>query len=182
MTLSLSLIALVLGVAALVSHAYALARPAVAMAWLRRFPRNVPVGVALMLIGTAWFEWNLANENLDDIAKFKLVMQAAFALLGVASCFFVKDFLAVRGLCVVLLMAAWQVCDTARWHPSLWRDAISAWAYVWALAGLWWTVQPWRARDAIHWVIATPGRFKLAAGAGVVWGLLLIALSQTVLR
>jgi chromatin segregation and condensation protein Rec8/ScpA/Scc1 (kleisin family) len=105
--MSLSLIALVLGVAVLVSHLFALARPAATTAWLRGFPRNVPVGVVLMLIGTAWFEWNLNNENLDDIAKFKPAMQAAFAILGVASCFFVKDFLSVRGLCVVMLMAAW---------------------------------------------------------------------------
>jgi hypothetical protein len=180
--MSLSLIALVLGVGCLIAHLVALARPAAAMAWLRGFPRNVPVGVALMLIGTVWFEWNLNNENLDDIAKFKTAMQAAFAVLGVASCFYVKDFLAVRGLCVVMLMAAWLVCDTARWHPSLWRDAISGWAYVWALAGLWWSVQPWRARDAIQWVVATPGRFRTAALAGIFWGLFVIGLSQTALR
>lgn len=180
--MSLSLIALVLGVAVLVSHLFALARPAATTAWLRGFPRNVPVGVVLMLIGTAWFEWNLNNENLDDIAKFKPAMQAAFAILGVASCFFVKDFLSVRGLCVVMLMAAWLVCDVARWHPSPFRIAMTAWAYVWALAGLWWSVQPWRARDAINWVVGSPGRFKLAAIAGVVWGGFVIGISQTVLK
>jgi hypothetical protein len=175
-------IGLFLGVATLVAHLAAWLRPEAMIAWLRRFPRNVPVGVFLMLVGTAWFDWNLSNENLEDIAKFKTVMLAAFAVLGVASCFYLKDFLAVRGLCVVLLMAAWQVCDTARWHPSLWRDVFSAWAYVWALAGLWWSVQPWRVRDLINWVVATPGRFRLAAVAGVVWGLFVIGLSLAVLR
>ena len=175
-------IGLFLGAATFVAHAVALARPEATMVWLRRVPRNVPVGVFLMLLGTAWFDWNLANENLDDIAKFKTAMLAAFAVLGVASCFYLKDFLAVRGLCVVMLMAAWQVCDSARWHPSLWRDAFSGWAYVWALAALWWTVQPWRVRDLIGWLVASPGRFRLAAVAGVLWGAFVVGLSVTVLR
>ena len=72
-------------------------------------------------------------------------------MLGAACCFFAKDFLAVRGLSVVLLMAAFVMCEKARWHDSLWRDAITGWAYVWVLAALWLSVQPWRLRDWIGW-------------------------------
>ena len=180
--MKLSELSLVLGLGTAAAHAWALFRGPATAQWLRKFPRNVPLGVVLMLLGTVWFEWNLAAENLEDIARYKKLLQVFFAVLGVACCFFAQDFLAVRGLSVVLLMAALVMCDTARWHPSLWRDAITGWAYVWVLAALWLSVQPWRLRDWIGWLTADTGRFKLAAVAGIVWGLFIAALGLTVLR
>jgi hypothetical protein len=132
--------------------------------------------------GTVWFERNLMAENLEDIAKYKTLLLVFFAVLGVACCFYAKDFLAVRGLSVVLLMAAFVMCDTARWHESLWRDAITGWAYVWVLLGLWLSVQPWRLRDWIGWITADETRLKLAAAGGIAWGLFVIVLGLTVLR
>ena len=180
--MKLSQLSLVLGIGMVLTHALALLQVSAATRWLRRFPRDVPAGIVLMLVGTVWFEWNLMAENLEDIAKYKTLLQVFFAVLGVACCFFAKDYLAVRGLSVVRLMAAFVMCETARWHESLWRDAITGWAYVWVLAALWLSVQPWRLRDGIAWVTATEGRLKLAAASGIVWGLFVIALGLTVLR
>lgn len=180
--MTLSQLSLALGVAMLVSHGIALAQPDRIGAWLRRFPRNVPIGVVLMLAGTAWFEWNLHLETLADIAPWKNLMQIGFAVVGVGSCIFVRDYLAVRGLCVVMLMAAWYLCELTRWHTSPWRNALTAWAYVWVLLGLWWSMSPWRMRDAIQWVTGSPVLFRLGAVAGLVWGGIVIVLGLTALH
>ena len=180
--MKLSQLSLILGLGLVVSHALAFAQPGRAMQWLRRFPRNVPVGVFLMLLGTAWFEWNLMGETLEDIAHYKTLLLVFFPVVGVACCIYVTDYLAVRGLTVVLLLMAYVSCETARWHPSLWRDVITGWAYVWVLSALWLSVQPWRLRDWLNWLTATESRFKLAAGLGLAWGLFVTALGLTVLR
>ena len=180
--MKLSQLSLILGLGLVVSHALAFAQPGRAMQWLRRFPRNVPVGVFLMLLGTAWFEWNLMGETLEDIAHYKTLLLVFFPVVGVACCIYVTDYLAVRGLTVVLLLMAYVSCETARWHPSLWRDVITGWAYVWVLSALWLSVQPWRLRDWLNWLTATESRFKLAAVLGLAWGLFVTALGLTVLR
>ncbi len=180
--MTLSQLSLALGLAMIVSHGIALAQPDRIGAWLRQFPRNVPIGVVLMLVGTAWFEWNLHLETLADIAPWKNLMQIGFAVVGVGSCLFVRDYLAVRGLCVVMLMSAWYLCELTRWHTSPWRNALTAWAYVWVLLGLWWSMSPWRMRDAVQWVTGSAALFRLAAVAGLVWGGIVIVLGLTVLR
>jgi hypothetical protein len=180
--MTLSQLCLLLGVAMVASHGLALLKPGPVLAWLQRFPRNQSIGVALMLVGTAWFEWNLWHETLSDITPWKNLMLIGFAVVGLGCCVFVKDYLAVRGLAVVLLMAAWFMCETARPHDSLWRNAISGWAYVWVFLGLWWSMAPWRLRDQINWCAADTRRLRLAAGAGVAWGVVIAGLGMTVLR
>ena len=180
--MKLSQLSLVLGIGMVLTHALALLQVPATTRWLRRFPRDVPTGVVLMLVGTVWFEWNLMAENLEDIAKYKTLLQIFFAVLGVACCFFAQDYLAVRGLSVVLLMAAFVMCETARWHESLWRDAITGWAYVWVLAGMWFTISPWRLRDLINWGTASESRTRLFSGLRMAFGLFVMALGLTVLR
>lgn len=180
--MKLSQLSLLLGLGLAASHSLALAQPGATTRWLRRFHRNVPVGVFLMLLGTVWFEWNLMGETLEDIARYKNLLLIFFPIVGVGCCFYATDYLAVRGLSVVLLLLAYVTCETARWHASLWRDALTGWAYVWVLAALWLSVQPWRLRDWLNWLTAAEARLKLAAVAGIVWGLFVAALGLTVLR
>ena len=58
--------------------------------------------VALVLTGTAWFLYNLSLESISDFASYKNILFAGFAGVGIGTCIFVQDFLAVRGLAVVL--------------------------------------------------------------------------------
>ena len=71
---------------------------------VRKFPRSLPFGYALMVLGTLWFLWNVRIEPIADFASIKNYMLMAFAAIGIGSCVFVQDFLAVRGLAVVLLL------------------------------------------------------------------------------
>src|SRR5207244_5436943 len=125
---------------------------------VRKFPRSEPWGYALMLLGTVWFLWNLNGENISDFAAYKKAMLIGFAAVGVATCIYVRDFLAVRGLAVVFLLLAKLMVDTARWEDTGWRLVIVTWAYVLVIAGMWFTVSPWRLRDLLNWGTATDQR------------------------
>ena len=174
MTLKLSILAIGLGLGVALPPVYGLMKPAEFGAALRRFPRSLPWGYALMLLGTAWFLYNLSRESIADFATYKNFLFAGFALVGIGSCVFVRDFLAVRGLAVVLLLLAKLMVDTGRPHlgETPWVLLIQAWAYLLVLAGMWFTIAPWRLRNLLEWTTASANRFKKTCGLCLAFGLL----------
>ena len=178
MTLKLSTLSVVLGLGVGLPQIYGLAKPAAFAAAVRRFPRSVPWGVALMLLGTGWFLWNLSQESISDFAAYKTPMMAGFAAVGIGSCVYVQDFLAARGLAVVLLLLAKLMTDTGR--PLLaatrWTWVIQTWAYVLVVAGIWLTVSPWRLRDVLNWATANEKRVRIGSAARLALGLFVAAL------
>ncbi len=181
MTFKLSTLAILLGVGLALPQLYGFARPAAFGQAVRKFPRSLGWGWGLMLLGTAWFVWNVSQESISDFAAWKNVMLMAFAAIGIASCVFVQDFLAVRGLAIVLLLLAKLMVDTGR--PYLSQTPLvlvfQAWAYLLVIAGLWLTVSPWRLRDALNWATASEKRIKIGCGVRLAFGLLIVALGLT---
>jgi hypothetical protein len=86
------------------------------------------------------------------------------------------DFLAVRGLAILLLMLAKVVVDSANQVDTQWRLVMTVIAYIWAIAGMWFTVSPYRMRDMIDWATATDGRCRALCGLGCAVGAFLIGL------
>jgi len=181
MTLKLSTLAVLLGLGLGLPHIYGLVKPAAFAAAVRKFPRSLPWGFALMLLGTAWFLWNLSQESISDFASYKNVLFAAFAGVGIGSCIFVQDFLAVRGLAVVLLRLAKLMVDVGR--PALadtpWVLVMQTWAYGFVVGGIWFTVSPWRLRDFLEWDTANEKRIKVGCGICLAIGLLVAVLGLT---
>jgi len=178
--MKLSTLAVGLGVLMSLPQFYGLLKPSEFAAAARRFPRSLPWGYALMGLGTVWFLWNLNAESISDFAAYKQWMLVGFGTLGVLTCVFVQDFLAVRGLSVVLLLLGKLMLDTARWHDSQWRLVIATWAYAMIFAGMWFTVSPWRLRDAIHWATANEKRVKAGSAFRLAFGLFVVVLGLTV--
>ena len=137
-SIKLSTLAVVLGLACAAPQIYALMKPAAYRESMRKFPRSLPWGYFLVGLGTIWFLLNLNQESIADFARFKPVMLAAFGLLGLLTCIFVQDFLAVRGLAIVLMLLAKLMVDTGR--PLLgetpWVLLIQSAAYVFVVAGI----------------------------------------------
>jgi hypothetical protein len=180
--MKLSTLAIALGLAIIVAHLLALMKPAAAANALRKFPRSELWGFALMSLGTVWFLWNVHIESLADFAAYKQLMLIGFGGVGVLACIFVRDFLAVRGLAVVLLLFAKLMLDTARWYDSSWRLVISVLAYSWILAGMWFIISPWRLRDIILWATANERRIRIGSAIRLSVGLLLVVLGLTAFR
>ena len=150
----------------------------------RKFPRNLPVGIALMLLGTAWFVWIVNDEPIADFSAYKPAMMAGFAAVGVGACIFVQDFLAVRGLAVVLLLLAKLMVDTGRPHlgQSPFVLVFQALAYVLVVAGIWFTVMPWKLRDLLDLAMANETRVRIGGGIRLAFGLFLVLLGLTAFR
>ncbi len=181
MSLNLSTLAIVLGLGFGLPQIYGLLKPQAFAAAVRKFPRSVPIGCLLTLIATAWFVVNVYNEPIADFAAYKDKLMIFFAAVGILTCFFVQDFLAVRGLAVFLLLLAKLMVDTGRSHlgESPWVILFQIWAYLFVIAGIWFTVSPWRLRDLLGWATATEQRIKVGCGVRLALGLMFAVLGFT---
>jgi hypothetical protein len=180
--MKLSTLTLLLGVVVCLPQIYGLLNPKGLAAAARGFPRSTFVGYVLVAIATAWFLLNVNAEAISDFAAYKGKMLIAFGAVGLLVCVFVRDFLAVRGLAVLLLLLAKTMVDSARWADTDWRWVISGWAYVLVIVGMWFTISPWRCRDFIGWGTATEARIKTLCVARLGFGLFLIVLALTAFR
>jgi hypothetical protein len=184
MTLKLSTLSIVLGLGMGLPQIYGILKPKEFAASVRKFPRNVPIGIALMLLATAWFDWNLSQESVSDFATYKNVLFLLFTLIGVGTCVFVQDFIAVRGLAVVFLLLAKVMVDAGR--PMLdkthWTLVIQTWAYIMVVVGIWLTVSPWRLRDFLNWATADENRVRVGSTVRLAFGLFVAVLGLTKFR
>jgi len=173
-----------LGVGMGLPQVVGLTQPARLSAAVKKFPRNLPLGILLMLLGTAWFVWNVNIEPIADFSSFKPYMMAGFAAVGVLSCIYVQDFLAVRGLAVVLLLLGKLMVDTGRPHigQTPFVLVIQTWAYVLVVAGIWFTITPWRLRDLLNWATATESRTRLLSGVRLAFAAFVLVLGLTAFR
>ena len=184
MTLNLSTLAILLGLGLGAPQVYGLLHPQKFAASVRRFPRNLAAGIVLMMVATGWFVWNVNREPIADFSSFKPYMLTIFAAIGIGSCIFVQDFLAVRGLAVVFLLLAKLMVDTGRPHlgESPWVLVIQAWAYVLVVGGIWFTVTPWKLRDFLNWATASEKRIKVGSSIRLAFAVFIFLLGLTAFR
>ncbi|MGO8837003.1 MAG: hypothetical protein ACLQAH_07070 [Limisphaerales bacterium] len=182
--MKLSLLSILLGAGMSVPQIYGLTKPAQLAAAARKFPRNLPIGIALMLLATAGFIWNVNIEPIADFSAYKPAMMIGFAAVGVLSCIYVQDFLAVRGLAVIMLLLAKLMVDTGRPHlgQSAWVLVIQVWAYLLVIAGIWFTVVPWKLRDVLNWATANESRIIVGSSIRLAFAVFVMLLGLTAFR
>jgi hypothetical protein len=180
----LSLLSILLGLGMGLPQVYGLAKPAKLADAAKKFPRNFAAGVVLMLLGTAWFVWNVNNEPIADFSVFKPYMMAGFAAVGILSCIYIPDFLAIRGLAVVLLLLGKLMVDTGRPHlgESPFVLVIQTWAYLLIIAGIWFTITPWRLRDFLMFATANEKRVRLYSALRLGFAIFIVILGLTAFR
>ncbi len=180
--LKLSTLSVILGLIVALPSLFGMFKPKAFADAARSFPRYTPVGYVLMILGTIWFLYYVHLESVADFASMKKIFYFLFSAVGIGACIFVRDLLPVRGLAIVFLLAAKLMADTARWEETDWRLVISTWAYALAVAGMWFTISPWRLRDILNWSVATESRTRLTSAARVAFGLFVIVLGLTVFK
>jgi hypothetical protein len=180
--MNLSKLAIVLGLIFAIPALYGLLQPASFARMARMFPRFTPIGWPLTLLATGWFLYWVSLETVQDFKPMKPFLYALFGGVGVGTCFFVRDFLPIRGLAILLSLTAKLMVDTARVVETDWRLVIVTWAYVWIFAGMWFTVSPWRLRDLILWATANEARTRLVSGIRLAFAILVLVLGLTVFR
>jgi len=182
--MKLSYLSLLLGIGLITPGILGITKPAQLAAAARKFPRNYPLGIVLMLLATGWFVWNVNNEPIADFSAYKSAMLIGFAAVGVGACIFVRDFLAVRALAVLFLLLAKLMVDTGRPHlsESPFVLVIQTWAYVLVVAGIWFTVTPWKLRDLLEFTTANETRVRIGSGIRLLFAMFILVLGLTAFR
>lgn len=180
--MTLSTLAILLGLVVAGANLFAVIQPEACRNMARAFPRNPIVGYALMGIATVWFMYNVNQEQIADFARYKKPMIIGFGILGAMTCIYVSDFLAVRGLAVIMLLLGKTMVDTARWADTGWRLVIVAWAYLLVFMGMWLTISPWRLRDMIQWGTRDERRTRTIGSIKLAFGLFVLVLGLTAFR
>jgi hypothetical protein len=104
----------------------------------------------------------------------------AFGALAVLAFVYAPDFLAVRGLCVLVLMASEPLLYAAymEWqHPQ--RLLMVTAVYVALALALYLAAAPFRLRDFFEWLFKQPARARVIGGALLVYGLATAAAAFT---
>ena len=190
--LPLSTTGVVLAIWLIGLHALMLAKPAAVQGFLKRFPRDPMMGQILLGIGLAWFWLLIAPEGLGklsaltmDLGEFngaKRILQLLVPISLVLVCMSVRDFLAVRALGVVGLMAAAPLLYSAFLKDPQSRLLVPIYAYAMLTASLFFVGMPYLFRDAVTWVTADQKRWTICSVAGLVYGVAVLACAVTFWR
>lgn len=178
--MSLFLSTLLVGLVLLALGASLASNHKLVAAMLRSFPRSQFATILFFGTAAAWFLFRVWHLSPADFGEFRGLLFTLFAAVGVLSFFLVPDFLAVRGLAGLILLAAGPILDSAFMRYELpQRLLLVSVTYLFILAALWLGAQPWRLRDFIEWLQARRQR-SLALGAGFMcYGAALVIVSMT---
>jgi hypothetical protein len=140
----------------------------------RALPRSRAGSWILFGLGAAWFLWRLSRTGESDLIFFKSPrpVMIGFGVLAVLAFIYTPDFLAVRGLCILMLLAAEPLLYSAymEWsHPQ--RLLMVTAVYVGLAAALYLAAYPFRLRDFFDWLFRSAGRPRLLGAILLAYGL-----------
>ncbi|MBU3666558.1 MAG: hypothetical protein FGM15_11885 [Chthoniobacterales bacterium] len=174
---SLRTVGLAVGLGLIVSHLWALAAQDYLTRWLRDFPRSKSAGIILSTLAAIWAFWLAATMDLGEFTPSRTLICGVVIAGAVMVPLFAEEFLAVRALGILALLATEPLLGSAFLRPEQSRLLLVVLAYVWAVAGLVFVAAPYVLRDMIAFITQRPLVYRLAALAGVSYGLLLVAAS-----
>jgi hypothetical protein len=177
--LSLQAVGIVVGLVLLVAHGFALAAPAPTKSFLRAFPRSRVWAGILLTIAAVWAFWLVRTMDLGEFARLRRFLVIGVPVGAVLTWFFVDEFLAVRALGILALLAAEPLLEAAFLRPEISRLVLVCLAYAWVFAGLFLVGMPYFLRDIVAWLLASAKRYQLAAVGGAAYGLLLLVCALT---
>ncbi len=166
---------ILVGLALIAAHLYALLKKAEVQSFLKAFPRSYKWGVILLSIDFLWAMMALSYMDMGEFYNlrswFLMIVPVSFVLVLI----FVKEFLAVRALGSLMLLIASVVLTAAFLQPQMSRLLLPILAYgAWIIPGLYFVGMPFLMRDGIDWVTGSDGRWKLASLGGLVYGVVLL--------
>jgi len=169
----LKLMGILVGLGLVASHAFALLKPERVKPWLKAFPRHEKTGAVLVTLAFAWSFVIWTCMDLGEFFKVERPVQLLIAGMCVGVIVYVKEFLAVRALGFLMILAAAPMLESAFLKEPQTRLLLVVFAYAIAVKGMFWVGMPYLMRDQIQWVLAKENRYRLGAIAGAAYGLLM---------
>ena len=176
---SLYTMGLLVGAFLVVLHGAALLRTEGIRQFLRRFPRSREMGAVLLTVDAGWAFALIARIDLGEFSTYRPIFLAIIGIGYFLTLSFVEEFLAARALGMFLLLAAEPLLEAAFLRPETSRLLLSVLAYAWATLGIFWVGKPYLLRDQIEWITQTETRWRLAALAGVAYGVVVLGVALT---
>jgi len=181
-SLKLNTAFLLIGALMIAINGLALLKPAPAQNWLRSFPRSKKWGVALISVATVWFFFLVARMDLGEFSSWRQTVLILTPIAWVLTWKYVDEFLAVRALGMVVLLAAEPLLEAAFLRPEPSKHFLNVPVYIGIVFAMFWVGTPYTLRDQIAWLTGTQGRWRAASFLGVVYGVLLIGLTFTLAK
>ena len=160
----------------ILSHALALWKPQTLKGWLRAFPRSPKAGLVLVTAAAAWFFILVQVMDLGEFSNWRRTVLLGTPIAWYLTWKYVDEFLAVRALGMLVLLAAEPLLEAAFLRPEISRLFLVALVFVWIVFAMFWVGMPYTLRDQIGWVTGNEKRWRAAALGGVIYGALLITL------
>src|SRR6266566_1812642 len=146
---------------------------------VQRFPRSRVAGVILLTVCLLWTFWLLATIQMGEFSSFRRPLLIVLPIGYVLVLRFVDEFLAVRALGILCLLAAEPLLDAAFLRYETSRLLITVFAYLLVVAGLFWVTIPYLLRDQINWSARSNTRWHAVHGIAAVYGLTILACAFT---
>ena len=112
--------------------------------------------------------------DLGEFNQAKNLLRIIIPIVALGMITQVKEFLAIRGIGLLALMAAAPLIYAAYLESPSSRLLIPIYAYAMVFGGLFWVGMPFTLRDLITWVTKTESRFRASAFAGLGYGVLVL--------
>ncbi len=169
-TLLAALVLLLLGVALLWSD------PVVERG-LKAFPRSRLASFVFFGGSAVWFIYLLSKLGPADFGDYRNILMLIFGVVGVAAFFASRDFLAVRGLAILILLIARPMLDSSLvyYPPPGSRVWLNGFVYLCIVLAIYFGSLPYQARDFFLWLFERRARgrvlgaFCAAYGIGLAW-------------
>ena len=176
--LSLHSAGIVAGVFLIALGLIGLTKPDVARV-VQRFPRSRVAGVVLLTICLVWTFWLVATIQMGEFSSFRRPLLIALPIGYVLALFFVDEFLAVRALGILCLLAAEPLLDAAFLRYETSRLLVTVFAYLLIIAGLFWVAIPYVLRDQINWIARSAFRWRCLHAIELIYGSVILGFAFT---
>lgn len=140
----------------------------------RSLPRSNRAAWLFFGAGAAFFLWRISHLGESDLIFFKTPqpVMLAFGLLALLAFFYTPDFLAVRGLSVLMLLAAEPLLYAAYMEYQYPQRLLMVTAvYIGLSLALYLAAAPYRLRDFFEWLFLRPARPRLIGAILLCYGL-----------
>jgi hypothetical protein len=154
-------------------------KPSAAQRWLKRLPRSRVAGVALLTVALVWSFWLLATMEMGEFSSFRRPLLIVLPIGYLLVIRFVDEFLAVRALGILCLLAAEPLLEAAFFRYETSRLFLTVLAYFMIIAGLFWVTMPYLLRDQINWSTQNNTRWHTIHGIAAVSGIAILACAFT---
>ena len=145
----------------------------------QKFPRSHVAGVFLLTICLVWTFWLIATIQMGEFSSFRRPLLIALPIGYGLVLRFVGEFLAVRALGILCLLAAEPLLDAAFLRYESSRLLVTALAYLLIVAGLFWVAVPYVLRDQINWSARSPFRWWCLHFMALIYGCVILTFAFT---